>query len=917
MSFLEILDILLLKPLQLLFEVVYMAVNKVIDHPGLSIMMLSLFVNLLILPLYIRADAIQAEEDAVEKKLQRGVEHIKKTFHGDERMMLLQTYYRQNHYKPAYVLRSAISLFLQIPFFIAAYRFLSGLQQLSGASLGPITDLGRPDAMLQIGRVAVNILPIIMTVINLVSCVIFTKGSPLRSKIQLYIMALFFLVFLYSSPSGLVLYWTLNNIFSLIKTIFYKLENPGKVLGRACSIAGAVLIIYALFFFHYEYNSGRRKVLLTGISILLQIPLLYHKGRKKRGHKETGMTGNKKIFFREALFLAVLTGALIPSAVIRSSPMEFVDITSFYNPLWFIVSSFGMALGMFVVWAGVFYFLAKPSKRVYFDKGLLIFSGIAIVDYMFFGKNLGILTSHLKYEQELQYTGKEIVGNVIAVFLVILICCLISRKKDRLTAEILTVGLFACSVMAVVNVLNINSAMNDIKNLDQSENEELPELTLSKTGKNVIVLMLDKSIGAYIPYIFQEKPELEEKFSGFTFYANMISFGATTNFSTPSLFGGYEYTPIEINKRADESLMSKQNEALKVMPVLFSENDYEVIVCDPPYAGYQWTPDLSIYSEYPQIEGYITKGKFTDPAFREQGIRNNKRNFFCYSIFKILPVCFQEFVYDQGRYYQAEMEIVYSVQTRDSLYTSTGIYEGFMNSYNVLEALPDITDSVDEKKNTFIMMANDTTHEPMLLQEPDYLPEMKVNNWEYKDEYEERFTWNGQSLNMDIDMQLIHYQANMAAMLQLGKWFDHMRERGIYDNTRIILVSDHGSSLSQIDELLLEDGYDMENYYALLMVKDFNSEGFVTSEEFMTCADVPALATEDIIEDPVNPFSGKRLGYGNKTEKQYVVKSDDWDILKNNGNQFLPARWYAVKDDMRKAGNWELAAEEAILTGEK
>ena len=39
--------------------------------------------------------------------------------------------------------------------------------------------------------------------------------------------------------------------------------------------------------------------------------------------------------------------------------------------------------------------------------------------------------------------------------------------------------------------------------------------------------------------------------------------------------------------------------------------------------------------------------------------------------------------------------------------------------------------------------------------------------------------------------------------------------------------------------------------------------------------------------------------------------------LMNNGNQFLPARWYAVKDDMRKAENWELAAEEAILTGEK
>ena len=39
--------------------------------------------------------------------------------------MILQTYYRQNHYKPTYVLRSAVSLFLEIPFFIAAYAFLS------------------------------------------------------------------------------------------------------------------------------------------------------------------------------------------------------------------------------------------------------------------------------------------------------------------------------------------------------------------------------------------------------------------------------------------------------------------------------------------------------------------------------------------------------------------------------------------------------------------------------------------------------------------------------------------------------------------------------------------------------------------------------------------------------------------------
>ena len=196
MSFWEILDTAFLKPLQILFEMIYIMTNKVIGNPGVSIVVLSLAINFLVLPLYRRADAMQEEERDMEAKLHRGVAHIKKTFRGDERMMMLQTYYRQNGYKPAYVLRSAMPLFLQIPFFIAAYRFLSGLSLLEGVAFGPIADLGKPDGMLSIADVSVNLLPIAMTVINLISCGIFTKGSTLKSKIQLYAMALFFLIFL-------------------------------------------------------------------------------------------------------------------------------------------------------------------------------------------------------------------------------------------------------------------------------------------------------------------------------------------------------------------------------------------------------------------------------------------------------------------------------------------------------------------------------------------------------------------------------------------------------------------------------------------------------------------------------------------------------------------------------------------------
>ncbi len=914
MSFWEILDTLLLKPLQLIFEVVYVMADKVINHPGLSIIVLSLFMNFLVLPLYMRADAIQEEEQAVEKKLQKGVDHIKKTFSGDERMMMLQTYYRQNHYRPVYVLRSAVSLFLQIPFFIAAYRFLSNLQLLNGSSFGPIADLSKPDGMLVIYGTQINILPILMTIINLVSCVIFTKGSPLKAKLQLYAMALFFLVFLYASPSGLVFYWTLNNVFSLIKTVFYKLKDPGKVLRFGFSAAGILLVIYGIFFYHM--TTFKKSVLFVGTALLMQAPLIFYILKGKIAWNKISQIDNKKVFFIGGVFLSILTGALIPSAVIKTSPLEFVNITYYYNPLWFIVSSFCMALGIFVIWAGVFYFLARPSVRIYFDVAIWLLSGIMVIDYMFFGKNLGNLSSRLKYDDQLSFTWKEKVGNFVIVLAIMLAFYVAYRYWEKIVPEILLAGLLAFLCMTIVNVVNINTSINSVREKDPETYMAMPRFTLSRTGKNVIVLMLDQAIGEYIPYFFQERPELEDQFSGFTYYANTVSFGSRTNFGSPALFGGYEYTPVEINKRDKEPLALKQNEALKVMPVLFEQNDYQVMVCDPPYAGYEWIPDLSIYEEYPDIQTYIMKGKYTDDSIKRQWIQDDLRNFFCYGILKAMPLCLQETMYDYGRYNKAEdeTEVIYTQQSRESMFRSVGMNENFIDNYNALSDYPNITDVVDDDINTFLMMVNEITHDPMLLQEPDYVPALKVDNTEYEREHQERYTVNGQTLKMEIDVHAIYYQSNMAAMIQLGKWFDYLREKGVYDNTRIILVADHGRSiLYEGDDFRLGES-DMLSYYPLLMVKDFESQEYTVSEEFMTNGDVPVLAMEDIIENPKNPFTGKVIDSSEKiAHEQYIIYSDIWNIGENHGNTFSPAKWYAVHTDMRNVENWRVVTEENVV----
>lgn len=911
MSFFEILDTIILKPLILLFEVVYKMSQRVTDAPGISIIMLSLFMNFLVLPLYMRADAIQEEENAIEKRLQQGVEHIKKTFRGDERMLLLQTYYRQSHYKPYYVLRSAVSLFLQIPFFIAAYRFLSGLSLLNGVSFGPIADLSKADGMLVIGGAEMNLLPVIMTAVNLISCVIFTKGSSLKTKIQLYAMALFFLVFLYASPSGLVLYWTLNNVFSLGKTAFYKMKDPGKIIGLVCSAAGVMIAVYGMFFYHYMYHSTRRKIFFVCIGMILQVPALYRIMAKKK-EKTAYVVGNKKVFFPGVLFLTMLTGALIPSSVIKASPQEFIELTTtaFYHPIWFIVSSFCMALGGFVLWMGVFYYLAKPYLRVYFGGAAWAFSGIAVVDYMFFGRALGLLDPHLKLENGLRYSGKEMLINAAIVLTVLLFLYIFYTKRAKFAAEILMAGTLAVSVMTAVNIAGINDSVSRMEQLGQRA--ELPELTLSRTGKNVIVLMLDRAIGGYIPYIFHDKPELEKKFSGFTYYANTVSYGGSTNFGVPPLFGGYEYTPIEMNKRNTELLRDKHNEALKVMPILFDQSGYDVTVCDVPYANYEWSTDLSIYDEYSGIKKYITDNYFVDPLVAEQRIKNNKRNFFCYSVFKILPTGLQRFIYDEGCYNQTA-ESNYTGQYRSDLYTGRGMNGYFLLAYNVLDALPQMTKLTSGEDGSFLMMANNITHAPMLLQEPDCVPEMWVDNTGYAKKYEERYTIEEQTLKMETEMQVMHYQVNVRALLELGEWFDYMREEGVYDNTKIIIVSDHGCSLQQLDNLIREDGFDIEGNYALLMVKDFEKEGFEISDEFMTNADVPAIAVKDVVEDPVNPFTGNRLEHGDKTVLQYIIVTGENDIEKNNGKQFLPATWYSVQDDMRKSENWKLVAEDAIL----
>ena len=116
------------------------------------------------------------------------------------------------------------------------------------------------------------------------------------------------------------------------------------------------------------------------------------------------------------------------------------------------------------------------------------------------------------------------------------------------------------------------------------------------------------------------------------------------------------------------------------------------------------------------------------------------------------------------------------------------------------------------------------------------------------------------------------------------------------------------ASLYHNDDFVLDDGSDehknTEMYYPLFMVKDFNSDGFTVSGEFMTNADVPTLATEGLIKNPTNPFTGKEINTDEKSaHDQLVILSDKWDVNENNGNTFMPSSWASVSENLRNKEN--------------
>ena len=926
--------VLFIAPLVLVIEFIFVNLYRLFGNAGTAVIGLSCIVSLLIAPLYRRADALQEAEREKQREMAEWIGKIRKAFQGDTRFMMLQTYYRQNDYKPYYVLRSSLSLLLQVPFFIAAYRFLSTLGVLQGTPFLGIPDLGVPDGLLSLGSVSVNLLPVLMTAVNLLSGVFYLRGAMLREKIQVAAVALIFLVLLYNAPAGLVLYWTCNNFFSLVKNISKRFLQPrtAKILLRTViTLATFALMITVCFFYGDVYLLSTKRVLSTLLFVVSLLALLKafmpprpadacispsglfateprlqarRSARRNRSEAESSSAeaGGSRAFLLTCILLTVATGLLIPSAVIGASPEEFLIPGKYENPhLTNLVPATLLAAGLFLVWAQVFYRLSAERTKALVSRLSLPLTGALLVNYFFFGKGYGNLTSSVIYDSlDLPVTPAQKVANLLCVAAVFLVLYLIVRFLPRYVKWMQAALLLSVCVLCFSQIIGTERELSasDAKTRFSPDaammNSNATKWTFSQDGKNVVVIMLDRAIGAFVPYIMEELPRLQAKFDGFTWYPNTLSHGAHTMYGAPGLYGGYEYTPYEMNRQADRLLPDKHDESLKVLPVAFGEAGARVYAYDQPLTSYLWTSNMSMYDDLPYVTAGNLRGYYTATEVLLYQKELRERNFFCYSFLRLMPVALQQYVYDQGGYFSA---------------TTGGftLAPEFAASYPVLEMLPFFTSITKEAQDTLTIIDSDATHGPTVLQLPDYTLSFAPDNDDFNTV--SRTDAEGNVLNLSDPDVFRHYCVNVACLLRLGDWFDLLREQGVYDNMRIIIVSDHGYNLKILPT---QPGFDTTYYNALLLVKDFGATGFTTDDTLMTVADTPYLATKDVIPDAANPFTGVPFSPEQKEEVQIVYNGHEIrPQLFLNETQF-PVRgdtWWTVRENVLLLENWELMEE--------
>jgi YidC/Oxa1 family membrane protein insertase len=210
---------------------------SLVGNYGVAIILVTIIIKIALWPLTAKSYRSMKEMQKLQPKMAK----LREKHKGDNKAMQEEMMQLYRTYKVS-PLGGCLPMLLQIPFFIAFYRVLDYALELRGAPFALwITDLSVPDRLFYFSfklplldePTGIPVLTLLMGATMIWQQKMTpTMGDPMQAKIMMF-MPLFFIFILLNMPSGLVLYWLVNNILSIYQQ---KLINrPAKAVSPSGS----------------------------------------------------------------------------------------------------------------------------------------------------------------------------------------------------------------------------------------------------------------------------------------------------------------------------------------------------------------------------------------------------------------------------------------------------------------------------------------------------------------------------------------------------------------------------------------------------------------------------------------------------------------------------------------------------------
>ena len=480
-----------------------------------------------------------------------------------------------------------------------------------------------------------------------------------------------------------------------------------------------------------------------------------------------------------------------------------------------------------------------------------------------------------------------------ALFLMLIAIFVLYKLKN----VVRVVLFFMFSVIVISGILDLGSVIIDHSKYAQAESPTqdskdntptptIPDYTkdylgFSKDKQNIIVLMSDTVQSDNFTQALKDYPEFYDVFEGFTYYTNTLSASSITFASFPAIIGGEYYTPYNVNKRELKHTLAEENsKAIVDVANSFSNAGYAVsfgtiFPGDEVYIRPHLKKDVLLV---PKTDHSAWVGFYKQHYhIKEPSLDSNIPfgELISLGLFRASPYIFR------ARLYQAEGWLF-----GDSLLSNHFRYS--VNNASKIASFA-VLSNTDSPKPTFKLFHELTEHFPWLLDKDSACQHITDPSF-YRSK-------------LMSDKAGLAYSNHICYVKNLASWLKWFKDSGIYDNTKIIIVSDHGNG--GLGAPLVDlPRRELRNSHIFFMVKDFNAKGKlkIDSTTFVSNSDAMAVACDEI--DSKCPKISPSFIKHPIPNRELIFTLVDGGSGRQTNTKFDVILQYRVKNSIFDLSNW-------------